>query len=138
MAQAEELRVLAAGSLREVMDEIGDRYKTATGIGVTYDFGPSGVLRERIEKGEKALSSGKIDVMIGYCSGRQRMLSAISDLQVVEVPTEIAASPEYGLAILKGADLHAEDLALYMLSPEGQGIFAKYGFAPVSLPAPAP
>src|SRR5215475_585820 len=53
-ARADELRVLGAGSLREVIGEIGGRYKTATGIAVSADFGPSGVVRERIEKGEKA------------------------------------------------------------------------------------
>ena len=250
-ARAEELRVLAAGSLREVIGELGERYKKATGIGIAADFGPSGVLRERIEKGETvdlfasadmghplkllaegratradmftrnalcafalpkvglttanfvdrlldpatklgtstpkadpagdytwlmfhrvdamhpgayavldqkaqqivggptnngrvngkdlaaaALSAGKIDVMIGYCSGRQRMLTAVPDLQVVEVPKEIAAGPEYGLAILKGADPRSEDMVLYMLSPEGQQVFAQFGFAPVGLPTP--
>jgi molybdate transport system substrate-binding protein len=83
-----------------------------------------------------AFAAGKIDVMIGYCSGRQRMQSAVADLQVVEVPKEIAAGPEYGLAILKGADPHTGDLALYMMSPEGQQLFAKFGFAPVGLPTP--
>jgi molybdate transport system substrate-binding protein len=250
-ARAEELRMLAAGSLREVMGAIGDRYKQASGVALSADFAPSGVLRERIEKGEKAdlfasadmghplklladghatrvdmftrnalcafavpkvrltsanfldrlldpavklgtstpkadpagdytwlmfhraeaihpgayaildqkaqqivggptnnapvggkdpaaaaLSSGKIDLMIGYCSGRQRMLSAAPDLQVVEAPKEIAAGPEYGLAILKGAAPRTADLALYMLSPEGQELFAQFGFAPIGLPTP--
>jgi molybdate transport system substrate-binding protein len=53
-AAAEELRVLAAGSLREVMAEIGERYMAATGTTVIAEFGPSGLLRERIEKGEHA------------------------------------------------------------------------------------
>jgi ABC-type molybdate transport system substrate-binding protein len=250
-ARAESLHVLAAGSLREVIGEIGGRYHKATGVEVTADFGPSGVVRERIEKGERAdlfasadmghplklladgratrvdmftrnalcafavpkvgltpanfldrlldpavklgtstpkadpagdytwlmfhraeanhpgayavldqkaqqivggptnnapidgkdpaaaaLSSGKIDVMIGYCSGRGRMLAAMPDLQVAEPPKEIAAGPEYGLAILEGADPRAEDLALFMLSPEGQQVFAQFGFAPVGLPTP--
>jgi molybdate transport system substrate-binding protein len=253
VTRAEELRVLAAGSLREVIGDLGDRYRKATGTGISADFGPSGVLRERIDKGEKAdlfasadmghplklladgravradmftrnalcafalpkvglttanfidrlldpavtlgtstpkadpagdytwimfhradtihpgayatldqkaqqvvggptnngpvngkdpavaaLSSGKIEVMIGYCSGRRRMLSAIPDLQVVEPPKEITAGPEYGLAVLKGADPRTDDLALYMLSPEGQQVFAQFGFAPVVLPTPEP
>jgi ABC-type molybdate transport system substrate-binding protein len=257
-ARAEELRVLAAGSLREVIGELGERYKKATGVEVAADFGPSGVLRERIENGATAdlfasadmghplklladgratrvdmftrnalcafaapkiglttanfvdrlldpatklgtstpkadpagdytwlmfhraelvhpgayaildqkaqqivggptnnappnntlgngtdpaaaaLVSGKIDVMIGYCSGRRRMLAAVPDLQVVEVPKEIAAGPEYGLAILKDAAPHSDDLALYMLSPEGQQVFAQFGFAPIGLPIPEP
>jgi molybdate transport system substrate-binding protein len=250
-APADELRVLAAGSLREVIGELGGRYQKSTGVHVVADFGPSGVLRERIERGERvdlfasadmghpiklladgrvtradmftrnalcafaaprvgltqanfverlldpgvklgtstpkadpagdytwlmfhradairpgayaildqkaqqivggptnnapvdgkdpaaaALLSGKIDVMIGYCSGRERMVKAVPELQAVEVPKEIAAGPEYGLAILKGADPRAEDLALFMLSPEGQQVFAQFGFAPVGLPTP--
>jgi molybdate transport system substrate-binding protein len=249
LAHADELRVLAAGSLREVIGQIGERYQKGTAVPVVANFGPSGVLRERIEKGEKAdllasadmghplklladgratrvdmfarnalcafaaskvgltsanfidrlldpavklgtstpkadpagdytwlmfhridalhpgayaildqkaqkivggpvpesgdpvadgFKSGTIDVMIGYCSGRERMAKAVPELQAVEVPKEIAASPEYGLAILKGAGPRAEDLALYMLSTEGQQIFAQFGFAPVGLPASAP
>jgi accessory colonization factor AcfC len=53
-AEAEQLQVLAAGSLREVLAEIGGQYSKATGVEVTTTFGPSGVLRERIEKGERA------------------------------------------------------------------------------------
>jgi hypothetical protein len=53
-ATAEELHVLAAGSLSEVMDEIGERYKAGTRTSGTVEFGPSGLLRERIEKGDRA------------------------------------------------------------------------------------
>jgi molybdate transport system substrate-binding protein len=248
-ARAQGLHLLAAGSLREVIGEIGEHYKAATGMAVTADFGPSGVLRERIEKGEKAdlfasadmshplklladgrairvdmftrnalcgfavpkvgltttnfldrlvdpaaklgtstpkadpagdytwamfhraeaihpgayaildqkaqkivggpfpisgdpvaeaLTAGRIDVMIGYCSGRKRMVTAVPDLQVVEVPKEIATGPEYGLAILNGATPQAADFALYVLSAEGQQAFAQFGFAPVGLPTPEP
>lgn len=247
--QADELRVLAAGSLREVIGAIGAHYKQATGTAVAADFSSSGLLRERIEKGEKAdlfasadmghplklladgramrvdmftrnalcafaapkvglttanfvdrlldpvvklgtstpkndpggdytclmfrkadtvhpgaftaldqkaqkvvgvrgpvngdpiadgFKSGAINVMIGYCSGRERMAKAVPDAPPVEVPQDIAAGPEYGLAILKGADPRAEDLALFMLSPEGQQLFEQFGFAPVGLPAPEP
>jgi len=53
-ATSDELRVLAAGSLREVLGEIGKHYEQATGTPAVADFGPSGLLRERIEKGEHA------------------------------------------------------------------------------------
>ena len=46
------------------------------------------------------------------------------ELQVVEVPSEIAACPEDGLAVLKEADPRALDLALFMLSPDAQRIFS--------------
>jgi molybdate transport system substrate-binding protein len=250
-ATAEELHVLAAGSLSEVMDEIGERHKMATGTTVRAEFGPSGLLRERIEKGERAdllasadmghplkllqegratrvamftrntlcgiavprvgltpanfldrlldpavtlgtstpkadpsgdytwtmfrradgkrpgsfqilsskaqqivggpsnsapadgkdpivaaLAAGKIDVMISYCSGAKSRLSQMPELQVAEVPREIAAGPEYGLAVLEGANPKTADFALFMLSPDGQQILSRYGFAPIGLPAP--
>jgi molybdate transport system substrate-binding protein len=250
-ASAEELRVLAAGSLGEAMDEVGNRYKAATGTTITAEFGPSGLLRERIEKGEHAdllasadmghplkllqdgrairvamftrntlcgmavsrvglttanflerlidpavklgtstpkadpsgdytwamfrradtvrpgsyeilsgkaqqivggpstsapaggkdpivaaLAAGRIDVMISYCSGAKSRLGQMAELQVAEVPREIAAGPEYGLAVLKGANPKAADFALYILSPDGQQVLSRHGFAPIGLPTP--
>ena len=82
-----------------------------------------------------ALSDGRGDIVIGYCTSARLRLSQMPELQVAEVPRDIAAGPEYGLAVLKGSGSHAPDLALFMLSPEGQQIFAHYGFAPVALPA---
>jgi ABC-type molybdate transport system substrate-binding protein len=46
------VRVLAAGSLRLAMNELGTAFSSATNIRVESGFGPSGVLRERIENGE--------------------------------------------------------------------------------------
>jgi len=245
------VHVLGAGSLREAMTEIGDQYRRGTGTEVTAEFGPSGLMRERIEKGEHvdlfasadmghplkllrdgramrvamfvrntlcgvaapkvglttanfidrlldpavklgastpkadpacdytwamfhridalrpgsyeildekaqqivggpannapvggkdpavaALAAGRVDIVIGYCTSARLRLSQMPALQVAEVPHEIATGPEYGLAVLKGADPRTGDFALFMLSPEGQQIFARYGFAPVALPAP--
>jgi molybdate transport system substrate-binding protein len=247
-AKAEQLHVLAAGSLREVLGEIGDQYSKATGVEVTADFGPSGILRRRIEGGERtdlfasadlehplallkeglatrvvmftrnrlcgiavpkvgltsanfidrlldptvklgtstpkadpagdytwkmfhkidalrpgayaildkkaqqivggptnnapvggkdpaaaALANGRVDLFIGYCSGAKGLLSQMPE-QVAAIPDTVATGPEYGLAILKGADPHASDFALFMLSPISQQAFADHGFAPVALP----
>jgi ABC-type molybdate transport system substrate-binding protein len=48
------VRVLAAGSLRSAIDEIGAAFSSASGVRIESGFGPSGILRERIEKGEGA------------------------------------------------------------------------------------
>jgi molybdate transport system substrate-binding protein len=48
------VRVLAAGSLRYAINEIGTAFGSATNIRVESAFGPSGVLRTRIEGGEQA------------------------------------------------------------------------------------
>jgi molybdate transport system substrate-binding protein len=249
--RAEQLHVLAAGSMREVLGEIGDQYRNTTGVEVTADFGPSGILRQRIEEGEHAdlfasadvahplallkqgfatrvamftrnrlcgiavpkpgwttdnfidrlldptvrlgtstpkadpagdytwamfhkidalrpggyanldqkaqqivggptnnapaggmdpvaaaFAGNRIDVFIGYCSGSKRLLAEVPTLQIVALPDAVAIGPEYGLAILKGADPHTGDFALFMLSPGGQQTFADHGFAPVALPTP--
>lgn len=48
------LRVYAAGSLREALTEAARAYETRTGARIELTFGASGLLRERIEKGEPA------------------------------------------------------------------------------------
>ncbi|HUL91369.1 MAG TPA: molybdate ABC transporter substrate-binding protein [Burkholderiales bacterium] len=54
MAQEPALRLYAAGSLRAVMTEIGAEFTRAGGVKVQGEFGASGLLRERIAKGEPA------------------------------------------------------------------------------------
>ncbi|MFS2033825.1 molybdate ABC transporter substrate-binding protein [Polaromonas sp. CT11-55] len=48
------LRVYAAGSLREALTEVARVYESRTGLKTQLTFGASGLLRERIEKGEAA------------------------------------------------------------------------------------
>ena len=50
--RADELVVYGAGSLREAIGQIATEFGQAHGITVTTQFGPSGRMRERIEKGE--------------------------------------------------------------------------------------
>jgi molybdate transport system substrate-binding protein len=51
--RADELVVYAAGSLREAIGQISQDFARAHGMSVTPHFGPSGRLREQIEKGDK-------------------------------------------------------------------------------------
>jgi molybdenum ABC transporter molybdate-binding protein len=54
-AQAQEpLRLYAAGSLRNAMTEVAKRFEAQAGVAVATTFGPSGLLRGRIAKGEPA------------------------------------------------------------------------------------
>ncbi|MCT7662895.1 molybdate ABC transporter substrate-binding protein [Shinella kummerowiae] len=46
------VRVLSAGSLRHAMPEITAAFEEGTGIAVSLELGPAGLLRERIEAGE--------------------------------------------------------------------------------------
>jgi molybdenum ABC transporter molybdate-binding protein len=51
----ETLPVYAAGSLREALTEIAQAFEAHTGHQVALTFGASGLLRERIDKGEGAM-----------------------------------------------------------------------------------
>jgi molybdate transport system substrate-binding protein len=57
----EPLQVYAAGSLREVLTEIARDHEARTGQKVALTFGASGLLRERIEKGEGAMVFASAD-----------------------------------------------------------------------------
>jgi molybdate transport system substrate-binding protein len=52
-ARADDLVVYGAGSLREAIGQIAAEFGHAHGLTVTTQFGPSGRMRERIEKGER-------------------------------------------------------------------------------------
>jgi ABC-type molybdate transport system substrate-binding protein len=54
MSQESSIRLYAAGSLRAAMTEIGAAFTRDTRIAVSGEFGPSGLLRDRIVKGEPA------------------------------------------------------------------------------------
>jgi len=56
------LRVYAAGSLNAAITDIATAFTAAGGPPVTTVFGPSGLLRERIEKGEPAAVFASADV----------------------------------------------------------------------------
>jgi molybdate transport system substrate-binding protein len=67
-ARADELVLYGAGSLREVMARIAGSFGRANGLTVTTQFGPSGRMRERIEKGEH------VDVFTSADVGHARKL----------------------------------------------------------------
>jgi len=54
VAAQETVRLYAAGSLRGALTEVGEAFRARTRVLVEATFGASGLLRERIEKGEPA------------------------------------------------------------------------------------
>lgn len=54
VANADQVRLHAAGSLKAAMTEIADGFEEFSGTNVSRAFGPSGLLRQRIEDGEAA------------------------------------------------------------------------------------
>lgn len=74
------------------------------------------------------ITSNKMDVSIGYCSGKSG-----DGLKKISLP---APSPmaDYGLTLSNKAAPAATNFALFILSPQGQRTLAKHGFLPVGLP----
>jgi len=248
-AEPESVVLFAAGSLREAMTQIAADYRVAAGVAVHAEFGPSGLMRERIERGERAdllasadtghplalqqrgladrvavfarntvcafapaalgvttenlldrmtglgtrlgiaaaqadplgdytqeiftradrerpgsgeilrrqstvvvggalpsaasagdpvaalLGERRIDIFLGYCSGRVRLEKAVPGLQTIALPPALHVGPEYGIALIEGAHPAATGLMLYILSTDGQRTLAQHGFAPVGLAA---
>jgi ABC-type molybdate transport system substrate-binding protein len=81
-----------------------------------------------------AILEGRADTGIVYCSGRDRYARLLPDATMVQFPADLQVGPEYGLAVLNGAQPAAMLLALTILSPEGQKIMLAHGFQPVTLP----
>jgi ABC-type molybdate transport system substrate-binding protein len=67
-ARADDLVLYGAGSLREAMARIAGSFGQANGLTVSTQFGPSGRMRERIEKGEH------VDVFTSADVGHARKL----------------------------------------------------------------
>jgi molybdenum ABC transporter molybdate-binding protein len=83
-AQAADVTLYGAGSLKAAMNEVIAAYTKATGTPVKSDFGPSGMMRERIEKGEpvglltsadmghprKLAADGRADMVVRFTGNR--------------------------------------------------------------------
>ncbi len=244
-ALAQEVRLHAAGSLKAAMIDITDAFEAATGATVARNFGPSGLLRERIEQGEPAevfasanmrhpqtladaglsgavtmfarnslcglaqedtevtsetildvmlsddirlgtstpkadpsgdyawelfgkaeavrhgstakleakalqltggpdsakppsgrnpygwvMSEDRADLFLTYCTNAVLAQRDTPTLQIVQLPDALAVGAAYGLTVLQGASAQADDLASFILAPDGQNILADYGFKP--------
>ena len=70
-------------------------------------------------------------------AARSRRPSCLA-LQVLELPDALAVGADYGLAVLNGPpeqQAAAGAFAMFILSPAGQDILARWGFRPVTAPA---
>jgi len=81
-----------------------------------------------------ALTSDKVDVFLGYRTGMERLAAELDGVDLIDIPAGVDVTPEYGMAALKGCRPEALSFALFILSIDGQGLLARSGFQPVSLP----
>uniref|UniRef100_UPI003BA8CD1F molybdate ABC transporter substrate-binding protein n=1 Tax=Stappia sp. TaxID=1870903 RepID=UPI003BA8CD1F len=74
------------------------------------------------------MESGKADVFLTYCTNALLARNEVPGLAIVQLPDSLSVGADYGLTVMQGASRNAWTLAMYILSPEGQAILAKYGF----------
>ena len=87
MVHAEEIKVLSAVGMREVMLDLGPRFERTTGHTLAMMFDATGVIVRRIEMGET------VDVIMILRSGLERLTKAgkISPASVTDLASSIAA-----------------------------------------------
>ena len=74
-AAAAEVRVFAAASLKEAMDEQARSFEAATGNKVVVSYGASNALAKQIEAGPRPMSSSR-PTSTGWITSTQRRLLA--------------------------------------------------------------
>lgn len=74
------------------------------------------------------------DIFLTYCTNAVLAQKEVTGLQIVKVPAELAVGADYGLLVRSDASTEAWRLAMFILSPEGQGILARYGFEASAIP----
>jgi molybdate transport system substrate-binding protein len=78
------------------------------------------------------MTEGKADVFITYCTNAILARSQAPELEVIQLPEPLAVGAEYGLTVMNGASEAATRFARFILSPAGQSILVKHGFASVT------
>ena len=101
---AAPIAVYAAGSLREVLTEIARDHQVRTGQPVALTFGASGLLRERIEKGEGAQVFASADTQhpqrLATAGGWQAPTVFVRNSLCALTQASVSTSPEGLLATL--------------------------------------
>jgi len=109
VADAAPVQVYAAGSLREAFTEIARQHEARTGQPVALTFGASGLLRERIEKGEPAQVFASADTdhpqRLAARGGWQPATVFTRNALCALTSEQINATPDTLLATLLRADV---------------------------------
>ena len=76
------------------------------------------------------MENRQADLFLTYCTNAKLATAEVPALKIVAVPDELSVGATYGLTILTGGDTgRGRALADYILSPAGQAVLARYGFA---------
>lgn len=80
------------------------------------------------------MDNKRADIFLTYCTNAVLAQKELPKLQIVQIPEALSVGANYGLTVLDGAKANSSELAMYILSTEGQKILASYGFDAPLLP----
>lgn len=80
------------------------------------------------------LASGEADIFLAYCTNAQPLAKEQPGIAMLRLPDQLAVGADYGLTVLNKASPNGYRFAMYILSPRGQAILARHGFAAPGLP----
>jgi molybdate transport system substrate-binding protein len=77
----------------------------------------------------KVVADGQADIFLTYCTNAIVAQRENPGQQVVQLPAPLSVGADYGMTVINNASPNAKKLADFILSPDGQAILAKHGFA---------
>jgi molybdate transport system substrate-binding protein len=80
------------------------------------------------------VAEGKADIFLTYCTNAGEAKAQYPDQQIIALPDELAVGADYGLTVVVGASPQAYQLAMFIMSVDGQRALAKHGFTAPALP----
>ncbi len=83
------------------------------------------------------LATGNADIFLAYCTAAAEAKAEIPGITVVALPPSLSVGAEYGIVMMRGARGEAARFAMFVLSPDGQAVLERHGFAAPGLPTEA-
>ncbi|HEY8905029.1 MAG TPA: molybdate ABC transporter substrate-binding protein [Rhodoferax sp.] len=74
------------------------------------------------------MDKGDVDVFLTYCTNAVAAQKEVPRLKVVQLPPELKVGAAYGMTVRQDASPAASAFANVLLAPEGQAVFARFGF----------
>lgn len=74
------------------------------------------------------MDQGQADVFLTYCTNAVSAQQEVPRLKVVEMPSDLQVGAAYGMTVRNTAPAGARQFAQYLLSPDAQAVFQRFGF----------
>lgn len=80
------------------------------------------------------IAEGEADLFLTYCTNARAAAREVPGARAVDLPETVAVGADYGITVLSDAGPPAYRFALFVLSPDAQGVLARHGFVAPTLP----